>query len=258
MTKKLFLAGRKTLLIAVLCFAVGGGAALRGQIVPTEPVDLLGPCEWNPELFPYPESDALEEETVTEIWRDRYHSTVAAVIETHMQGANAELVCSPKPVRMASDTLSLLAAQLEPWKSDNEALLGLEEKNLVEVLRRYLDSYMCALGERRLLLAERVASDKAQEEEGERFSRISEVVQVGIDELATIETEIIVAPEAQHDALTMLAGIERLEPIDGTLECLARASADLKNIWMIIGKESSCMAARTWDTQQSIFTPGQP
>jgi hypothetical protein len=241
--------------IAVL---VGPGLAatlaLRGQVAPAQ--SDLPTCEWNEALFATPTDEELEKASTAEIWSREYHKRVHDVIDAHFAPAGSDLQCEVQPIRYASTTLKGLAEFLSPWNEDGGG--SLKESDMGSVLLEHLRSYECALRLRWFLLPTFVAeemgnTDTPTDSSGFGSFAVPKFLVMYTGEQRFIQTELVLARRALHRTLTAIVGHDRLTPLDGTTECLARTSLDLSNEMSLAAGVSACLPSRTWDTNGSLL-----
>lgn len=268
MTKKLPLIGF-VLSLAILATTVSG--AFTASVASTDP-SALPACEWDESVFPMPPASALQADgktvTTAEVWAKRYHDNVRAVTVAHLQPPGATLSCEKSPVRMASAPLEALAKTLPPWFDRDFSANPLPEAEMGGVLLEYLRVYECSLRQRWFLLPTTIATEAAglvginavstgilgPISGGQQLLSLPDLVARLEHEQRAIEGELAIAGDALHRTLATLAGNERLEPLSGTMECLARASLDISASMGLTAAGASCMASRTWDTHGSLLS----
>ncbi len=253
---------KRSAVIGVLCaiLGIGGVAASRlaAQVAPAQ--SDLPTCEWNESLFPEPSPEELRDASTAEIWSRAYHARVREVLAAHFAPAGADLSCTVQPVRFASMPLRGLAEYLSPWNEDGGG--SLTEADMGAVLLEYLRTYECSLRQRWFLLPTFMAEELGDvesllDEQGDGNDAGTFVVPNLVNRLSeeqlAIQKELAIARRALHRTLTAITGEERLAPLNGTTECLARVSMDLSNEMGLAAGVSACLPARTWDTKGSLL-----
>ncbi len=240
--------------------AIGGVTMTRlaGQVAPAQ--SELPSCEWNEALFPEPSAEELKKGMTAEIWSKEYHARVREILAAHFAPPGADLTCTVQPVRAASMPLRGLAEYLSPWNVDGGG--SLLESDMGSVLLEYLRTYECTLRARWFLLPTVMAEELGSIDELLNGSTddgdggtvgISDFVNSISEEERQIQKELALARRALHRTLTAITGEERLAPLEGTTECLARVSMDLSNEMGLAAGVSACLPARTWDTKGSLL-----
>lgn len=174
-------------------------------------------------------------------WAKDYHSTVAQVVEAHMDSLNntakLPLTCTaPDYASMVRPTGPLhdLAAELSPWKDDAQKLQALSETEIGPVLDEYLRVYECALNERKNFLQIRV---QQSQNGGNDYSNSIEVAR----QSAIIDHQLALARMALDRTLQIVGGADRLRPLALDIECLKRTSLDIRNILGLVSQVSACL-----------------
>lgn len=192
-------------------------------------------------------------------WPDAYHKKVSKVIEAHiktLQSINTEqLTCTSDDysgLTKPTPALRELAESLPPWK-DEEALNKLSEADIGTVLLEYLRIYECSLNERRNnVLALRVQKESASE--GSSTGLLTDRGEIDTEkELQEniIERELLIAKPTLERTLTVIGGQDRLRPLSVTIECLKRASLDMRNVLGLNAQVAACMP-RARDARGSL------
>lgn len=183
-------------------------------------------------------------------WSSKYHTTVAQVIEAHIQsltGTNtAKIICTaPDYASMVqpTDQLKTLAGLLAPWK-DPAKLQALSETELGPVLLEYVRVYECALNERKNFLDVILPKEM-------NSTDTNVVYPEKATEKAIIDHESALARPALDATLAILSGQDRLRPLALDIECLKRTSLDIRNILGLISQASMCLP-RVRDARGSL------
>ncbi len=234
----------RTLLSLALLLSLLGGLArsTRAQQQTTKTYPILSACERSELIFSpsryLPLVDPIERLSLD------YHSTVDRVIEAHQK--KRVIACSEGVWEEPTKELLLLATTLAPW-SEVPDMFGLVETDIGAVLLEYLRMYECALQDERYFATIRVAEEKRQGDIVNAFLFTS-----GMGErLKRIRMEQIFARRVLSRALILIGGGDRLRPVDSSLECLERASLDIRNTLGLAADASSCIP-RVLDARGSL------
>lgn len=183
-------------------------------------------------------------------WPKTYHSTVANVIEAHMDSlkdaTKLQLQCTaPDYASMVKPTQDLrdLAGQLPPWQ-DSQKLQSLSEADIGPVLLEYLRVYECALNERNNFKMIKIQQEKNG---GNDFTNATEASR----EEGIIDHELAIARPALDRTLQIVGGADRLRPLALDIECLKRTSLDIRNILGLVSQVSACLP-RVRDARGSL------
>ncbi|MBI3332045.1 hypothetical protein HYZ99_03745 [Candidatus Peregrinibacteria bacterium] len=206
---------------------------------------VLGACESSEDAFP-PGRYLMIKDPINRLSQD-YHSTVSSIVEAHLKPRTIR--CTEDVREVPSGELSALAAKLPPWK-DSEDRTGLRETDIGVVLLEYLRVYECALNEQRFFLPSRVAQDVQKDSVVGIFDHLTTFG----DRLKRIKQELFLARMTLDRTLTYLGGMDRLRPVDASLECLQRSSLDIRNILGLTADVSACLP-RAWDARTSLRDP---
>lgn len=235
MNKRLAAAG-----LAIACVLLAGCGESEGQ--PSENILQLPECSGKNAIFAGKNASAA---------RSIYHSTVAGVVAAHVSELSdltaRPLQCTANDYRellRPSAALSALANQLPEWGPSRAG--DLSEADLGPVLLEYLRVYECSLHER-----ERFVGIITQDEKGETTTDDDGNAVTTIDsftlsdesekEKHVILEEYLTARPALERTLAFVGEIDRLRPLSAELECLKRASLDLRNVTGLMAESASCM-----------------
>ena len=198
-----------------------------------------------------------------DFWAYTYHQLVDSAVSAHMkifddQGSDSsvfsKLQCAAPDfagLLPPSAPLFLIAANLPPWQ-DPKNIARLSEQDFGAVLLEFLRIYECALKNHRNFLDINIIKDAPlfsnlplnwQEFGAERKRR--EIV---------IEQELRIARSALERIFYTIGNLNRLLPFLLELECIARASLDLRNVLGIVSEASACLP-RVWDARGSLRDP---
>lgn len=193
--------------------------------------------------------------------KSRYHATVAGVVNAHLSELadinTLPLQCTANDYRgllQPSTALSALAAQLPEWGPSRAAKLS--EADLGPVLLEYLRVYECALHERERFLVPTVQDEKekvVKDKDGNdiRTIKTSDLVDEKDRQQKILTEELLTARPALERTIAFLGVIDRLRPLSAELECLKRASLDLRNVTGLTAEAASCMP-KIWDARGSL------
>jgi hypothetical protein len=193
--------------------------------------------------------------------RSSYHATVSSVVNAHLSEladiTGLPLQCTANDYRellKPSSALSSLAARLPEWGPSRAGELS--EADLGPVLLEHLRVYECALHERERFVTV-FAQDEISEKTTDENGKVTEVT----DRMALtkeqerqkkiITEEILTARPALERTIAFLGGIDRLRPLSAELECLKRASLDLRNATGLMAEAAACMP-KIWDARGSL------
>ncbi len=195
----------------------------------------LAPCSAEGSIF--------EEEDFTE-WKKIYHNAVNAAVESHMQTMKGiteqPIACTAEnyaSVLPSSSALRSIGEMLPSWK---DRLSDLHESDMSAVLLEFLRVYECSMNEYAETLAFRDRSNMT----GTLLDQQSRVAN-------TIHNEQAISREALIRTLSLTGGFDRLQPLNIDIECLKRASLDLRNTVGLAADVASCMP-RSWDPKGSL------
>lgn len=184
-------------------------------------------------------------------WQDAYHGRVQEVVEAHMETLNETttlpLQCTADDYSQlvpASQALRRVASELPAYSN---SLGNLSEVDMAPVLLEFLRVYECSMKQREEYLSIYVPRE---------FSR-TETMSLGdfFEEKARqkkiMDEEMRVSRPALERTLGLISGYDRLRPLALDIECIKRASLDLRNVLGLASDASSCLP-RIWDTHGSL------
>jgi hypothetical protein len=234
--------------VALLALHAKNGANL-AQALPEDPnhvQTVLSACSGSTLLFPRIKLNALE------YWSATYHQNVSTVVNAVSAPAMSD-ACSLTPVQPPTVMLAL-ASQLPPW-NDPERLLTLRRDDVGNVLLEYLRTYECALEERAMELPirsnEELNEQAKQNGETPTGINLSQATTEEARQLKFIQKEMQLSRPALHRTLLFLASTMRLGSLGREMDCLTRASADLRNSLGLAAETSACVN-RIWDARSAL------
>lgn len=180
-------------------------------------------------------------------WADLYHKQVDRVIEAHIRTmqhlGETELRCTDPDFATripASDPLLEVTKMMPAWE-DKEG--GIFESDMQVVLLEFLRVYECSMNEEDIFLPVILTKDifMSRGKYNEKMASIR----------ATIAREKVLARESLNRTFSLINGFDRLRPLALDIECLKRASLDLRNVLGIASDISSCLP-RIWDAKGSL------
>ncbi|MBI3336968.1 hypothetical protein HYZ98_05415 [Candidatus Peregrinibacteria bacterium] len=196
-------------------------------------------------------------------WAYAYHQLVDAAVTAHLKSFNNQGSDSPffSNLQCAAPDLSgllqpsaplfLIATQLPPWQ-DPQNLASLSEQDFGVVLLEFLRIYECALKNHRTFLDVNIMNDAPL------FSKLPlQWPEFGVERKrreSVIEQELRIARSALDRILSTSGALDRLRPFLLDLECIERASLDLRNVLGLISEGSTCLP-RVWDARGSLRDP---
>ncbi len=198
-------------------------------------------------------------------WPQKYHSTVASVVDAHEDNLKdidtLKLECTADDYASTlkpTGALKELARTLPPWK-ESRALDKLSEMDLGPVLLEYLRLYECALLERRDSLSIEVLKDFAGSSSSKDTTAMprEDFNKTGNDQRRTIDQEIRIARPTLDRTLLLVGGEDRLRPLSMDIECLKRTSLDIRNIMGLVSQATACLP-RVRDARGSLQDPKNP
>ncbi len=194
-----------------------------------------------------------------ETMQSAYHGTVSNVINAHINDLadinTLPLQCTANDFRgllEPSGALTDLASMLPEWGGTREV----SEADLAAVLLEYLRVYECSLQQRGQFLSVFILREQGQfttQPDGSeiQFMPSPDLTKEQEKESTIISHELATARPILERTLAFLGGIDRLRPLSAELECLKRASLDLRNATGLLAESASCMP-KIWDARGSL------
>ena len=242
---------KKTL--AIFCVAMLTASCTPGSTFPRQGLfgnTTLPPCSGDGTIFEYIPFD---------FWAFTYHQLVDAAVTEHFKSFDVQrssvffsnLKCSAPDsagLLKPSAPLFLIAANLAPWQNQQN-LARLSEQDFGAVLLEFLRIYECALKNHRDFLDANVIKD------AHLFSRPPlDWQEFGYEHKrreSVIEQELRIARSALDRVLYTTGSLNRLTPFLRDLECIERASLDLRNVFGLISEGGTCLY-RILDSRGSL------
>lgn len=237
--------------VGVFLFARTDGTKTQAQLSPAGPqrnnTPILSACSGSTVLFPRLRLSSIE------TWSNQYHYEVSKVVNA-VAAEQPVLACLKPRSEDVPAELRSLAQYLPPW-STPERLQSLRTEDVGSVLLEYLRLYECALQERSWEIPERAALEERAKAEDEKRAFIGfpifDLTVESTRQMQFIEREMAIARPAMTRTLLFLAGTQRLRPLSQNMECLSRASADLRNALGLAAETSACIP-KIWDARGTL------
>jgi hypothetical protein len=225
------------------------GTLLRGALLTVADVTPSGACGDSETLFKSTGSGTVND------WSKTYHATVGRVVQESLLTNATSIVCTDHPYVRASPALQALGRALPTWQ--NPAVI-LTENEMPAVLLEYLRVYECALQERSYFLSTRLEQEIAGAQNssaggGKVFAGLTVVQAMSLNG-QQIARELDLSRKALERTLTLLAGQRRLNPLLVNLQCLERASLDIRN-GLGLAAEAGTVFWRGLDARAFLYTP---
>lgn len=182
-------------------------------------------------------------------WEKIYNENADAVVEAHMKAmrgiSDLAIQCTAEDYRAvvpASSALKKVAEMIPAWKERANAG-ELHESDMPVVLLEFLRVYECSMNEYLQNFPVTARSSKGMS--------ISDLRKEGADAASIINRERAVSRETLERVLSLTGGFDRLQPLSIDIECLKRASLDMRNTLGLASDVSSCLP-RMWDAKGSL------
>lgn len=228
-------------------------ASAQGSTAKEKNYPVLGACERSKTLFPYPEeaekgaaARPYKPEDTFAKWRRDYQTQVETVLRAHLK--EQPIQCTESARMPASAALKELAAELPPWKDEDDRSTLLEA-DFAAVLLEHLRIYECSLLEHLFFIESR--------HELPDGASVSEFAQSVTDRQREVTEEIALAEATLERLLTFTGGADRLRPLEESLTCLQQLSLDLRNVLSLTADTTACLP-RVWDVRESLRDPHDP
>lgn len=222
---------------------------------------ILGACEGKGSPFDTDKNNPIGKPFTQ--WINTYHDAVDRIVNAHMNAIRGAV--TQQPLKCTAGTLyallqptgdlRALAAILPPWNPEKQKsarfLENLSEADIGSVLLEHLRVYECALKERKKNLMQEVRTDLDNNPDVPKPVTMSQVLNQTSKEQKQIGDELVAARVALNRTLTIIGSLDRLRPISLELECIQRASLDLRNVLGLAADTTACLP-RMWDTRGSL------
>ena len=191
-------------------------------------------------------------------WPEKYHEAVDAVIEEYLDPPQTIECLDPNILPINQFTsIYALAAVLPPWQ-DPVDLAELDRNDVGIVLLEFLRVYECALADHNFFLPMDVIQERFEDEAAggplpfiiANF-RFEDLLKEMGRRRRVIEEEIATARPTLERALVIVSSVIRFSFLDAELECLQRASLDLRNSLALAADASVCMP-KGWDVKDPL------
>ena len=206
---------------------------------------LLTPCS----LFEKSYNDLGFASNNFDNWPTIYHEKVAEVVEEHLKDLSITAKCDAEKSEdflKAGSKLEELANKLPTWKKSGAKV---KYTDAGMVLLEYLRSYECILKERQYFISiDSLEYMKSRLEENITHPNV--FAEQG-RESSIIEKQLILSRKILNRTLTYLGGIDRFLPLDAELQCVQRASLDIRNAAALAAETSTCLP-RIWNNRDPL------
>lgn len=235
-------------LLTGVIFLSGAASAMAAEEKPKYPI--LAPCTRDDPA--YKTIDFTKEPFKD--WPKTYHATVNRIIEDHMK--QPTLQCDGdtyQELLEPGEPLKTLARSLAPWQKE-EDIAKLKQSDMSLVLIEYLRVYECALLEYSAFEAPLIVKEKTQEAGPGGILQAYTYAKLLVDLLeraAVILSELKTARPTLYYTLNLISSYDRLRPLQAEIECVQRASLDIRNMTALTAEASACLP-RVWSTKDPL------
>lgn len=183
-------------------------------------------------------------------WKDRYHENVQDVIEAHMESLSST---TELPLQCTADDYEELVPASEPLREMAAGLPAyrdaenLSETDMAPVLLEFLRVYECSMKQQEEYAVVYIPREFASG----GFMGLGNYLSKKAEQKQTMQDELRVSRTALERTLGLIGGYDRLRPLALDIECIKRASLDLRNVLGLAADASACLP-RTWDTHGSL------
>ena len=187
-----------------------------------------------------------------DVWAAKYHADVEEALEQHLGRSEQDVgfECTQEGNFPPVPKIQEIAATLPPWKGNTDDLTFSDTST---VLLEYLRAYECALVERFLFIPAEVKAEEERRADASQIDmpNISELWILTSGQMEQTRDEIGVARPTLSRALTFIGGLDRIGSLGKEVECLQRASIDLRNSLALSADASACLP-RIWEAKDLL------
>lgn len=230
------------------------------QTVPT-----LGLCGiQNEDFFARTFQEISRDNDIVDLWKEAYHARIDELITQQLDDQYFTPVCDAEnfseflqPTPIMQQTIG----EFDAWSEDPEAN-NLSRLEIGLVTYEVLRSYECALFERKAYMISQITDEIAFEQFGnsqpdpnEQFAvALSAISREYQDQYVKIMQELETARPALEQVLRIVNGKERTKILEAEIDCLQRASLDLRNVTSLAAEANSCLP-RIWNSREVYRDP---
>ena len=161
-----------------------------------------------------------------------------------MEAARAANQCNDQSAAIpATPTLQQVASNLEEWEGK-----AVYQHHMGPVLLEYLRTYECAMNERREFLFVTLQ----REHRSAQPLTWGDLDSTSEKQLEIMQRELLTAREALNRTFVLTGGGGGFSALESELDCVKRASLDLRNVFGLAADASACLP-RTWDARTGLF-----
>jgi hypothetical protein len=201
-------------------------------------------------------------------WIQQYHGTVGKIIEgllgtpTSRHFVNRRFSAGPAQCQSTAPVpappgLSELAVRLEPWKGSADPFT---RSDTTPVLLEYLRVYECSLAERSFFLPVEIRNEELERRAllpgglGANPLWYTDLFRMTFEQLTTIIEEFETARPTLERALSLAGTLNLARHFSDDIECLQRASLDIRNALALSADTAACMP-RIWNAKDPLRDP---
>lgn len=194
-------------------------------------------------------------------WIDVYHRRVGEVVDEFFSTDDQSqfvVDCTTfdegdgSAIAPAGSKLRAMAEELAPWADGQREVTRLTTG---DVLRTYLDTYLCSLHEMRYkvtLTADGAYASGAGSSQSQGSSTVvadrGDVNDWVVADREAIDHQLLTAGPALERVLALMSADHRTAALKTELQCILRASTDLRNTLALFSEATACIG-RLWDAQ---------
>lgn len=219
----------------------------------------------NEPFFARTMQDVTAENDLIDIWSAAYHERIRTLVDQQLDDQYFTPVCDAdnfaqflEPTPIMQTTMK----EFDAWKGDPDTN-DLSRLDVGIVAFEVLRSYECALFERRSTMISQVADELTFEKLG-GISSVSTGIDQAIsffdvsaeylDQYNKINEELKIARPALEQTMRLINGNERTKILEAEVDCLQRASLDLRNVTSLAAEANACLP-RIWNSRDVYRDP---
>lgn len=228
-----------------------------------QPTPILSSCSSaNNEFFGLSYDEVTTDNDVVDQWSVKFHDVIDELVTAQLDETERTVECTAETMSeflQPTTAMQNVVQEWEPFVSDPDTT-KLSRLDVGYVLLELLRQYECALQERQYFLYGQLSQELVAEQfnlglfrdNDDSYVTAQAVSREAGEQQQKIVRELVISRKAVEQAVRMLNGKERTAIVRAEVECLERASLDIRNATGLAAEANSCLP-RIWNAKDTLY-----
>jgi hypothetical protein len=232
-------------------------SAVQGTVL--QPSPILSSCSRNSTpLFDLAYADLRRDNDVIDQWSAGFHELMATLTTEQLDPTAIEIECKAETMHeflKPTDAMQQVIDEWEPFTIDPNTS-KLSRLDIGYVMLELLRQYECALQERLYVIEGEISEELVYEifpgQGSNTYVTENSVTTEAQEQRTKIKRELSTTREAVEQTVRIVTSKERTTIVRAEVECLERASLDIRNATGLAAEANSCLP-RIWNSKDVLI-----